>query len=85
MKSKNTSRSIGLLLLGFLIVVEIARKRTSEPQQFPLEKGRECASVGCGFVGREALLFFILSGISAVNWWMRYSIETHRCMPAIWW
>jgi len=33
MKSKNISRSIGLLLLGFLIVVEIARNRASEPQR----------------------------------------------------
>ena len=32
MKSKNISRSIGLLLLGFLIVVEIARNRAREPQ-----------------------------------------------------
>jgi len=37
MKPKNISRIIGLLLLGFLITVEIARNRTSEPQmQFRL-------------------------------------------------
>jgi hypothetical protein len=37
MKSKNTSRIIGLLLLGFLIVIEIARNRASDPQlQFNL-------------------------------------------------
>jgi hypothetical protein len=32
MKSKKTSHSIGLLLLGFMIVVEIARNRAREPQ-----------------------------------------------------
>jgi len=37
MKPKNISRIIGLLLLGFLMTVEIARNRTSEPQmQFRL-------------------------------------------------
>ena len=37
MKPKNISRIIGLLLLGFLMTVEIARNHSSEPQmQFRL-------------------------------------------------